>query len=299
MSVTAKTSYFARAALGGMWRSPFVHVVAVSTLAITLVGFALARLASGEVDQLVDTMSGEVELTVYLKPGAEKDQAEQLRAALEHHTSGLAKTVSPQEALERLEAQLGEQGKGLASLPRNPLPWSVEVALPPGARDLPSLRALADRARELDFVEQVDFGEQALERLTAIARGLKLATLVAFAIVFLTTVVVVSATLQLAIYARREEIEIQKLVGGTDRFVRAPFLIEGLLQGSTGAAVASLLVWLFVRFGIPKVSAALGFADTGSFTGLLHPRLFGELFALGAGLGLAGSVVAVRRFLRV
>jgi len=207
--------------------------------------------------------------------------------------------VSPQEALDRLEAQLGDQGKGLASLPRNPLPWSVEVALPPGGRDLPSLRALADQARALDFVDQVDFGEQALERLTAIARGLKLATLVAFAIVFLTTVVVVSATLQLAIYARREEIEIQKLVGATDRFVRAPFLIEGLLQGAGGAAVASLGVWLFVRFGVPKIAVALGFTEANAFTGLLKPRLFGELFALGAVLGLLGSVVAVRRFLRV
>ncbi|MFT3841375.1 MAG: permease-like cell division protein FtsX [Myxococcaceae bacterium] len=299
MSLPAKASYFGRAALGGMWRSPFVHVVAIASLAITLVGFALARLASGEVDALVDTMSGEVELTVYLKEGSTQEQAEQLRIALANHTAGVAKTVSPQEALERLEAQLGDQGKGLSSLPRNPLPWSVEVALPPGGRDLATLRSLADRAQKLDFVEQVDFGEQALERLTAIARGLKLATLVAFAIVFLTTVVVVSATLQLAIYARREEIEIQKLVGGTDRFVRAPFLIEGLLQGSTGAAVASLAVWLFVRFGVPKIAVALGFADTVSFTGLLHPRLFGELFALGGGLGLAGSVVAVRRFLRV
>jgi cell division transport system permease protein len=297
--MTAKASYFGRAALGGMWRSPFVHVVAVASLAITLVGFALARLASGEVDALVDTMSGEVELTVYLKAGATEEQAEQLRLALANHTAGVAKTVSPQQALERLEAQLGDQGKGLSSLARNPLPWSVEVALPPGGRDLPTLRGLAEQAQKLDFVDQVDFGEQALERLTAIARGLKLATLVAFAIVFLTTVVVVSATLQLAIYARREEIEIQKLVGGTDRFVRAPFLIEGLLQGSVGAAVASLGVWLFMRFGVPKIAQALGFADAGSFTGLLHPRLFGELFALGAGLGLAGSVVAVRRFLRV
>ncbi len=299
MSFPAKTQYFARAALGGIWRSPFVHVVAVSSLAITLVGFAFARLASAEVDNLVETLSGEVELTVYLKPSAGEEQAKQLEAALATHTEGKAHTVAPAEALKRLEQQLGEQGRGLSSLPRNPLPWSVEVSLPPGGRDLPALRALADRARSLDFVEEVDFGEQALERLATLAKGLRLATLVAFAIVFLTTVVVVAATLQLAIYARREEIEIQKLVGGTDRFVRAPFLIEGLFQGAAGAGLASLIVWLCVRFGVPRLTLALGFTEAADLTRLLTPRLFGELFALGAVLGLLGSVIAVRRFLRV
>ncbi len=87
----------------------------------------------------------------------------------------------------------------------------------------------------------MDYGDEALERLSPIARALRLASLIAFALVFLTTVIIVSATLQLAIYARREEIEIQKLVGGTDRFVRVPFLIEGLLQGAArrGARLGS------------------------------------------------------------
>src|SRR5262249_59223146 len=83
--------------------------------------------------------------------------------------------------------------------------------------------------------------------------------LVAFAIVAFATVFIVSATLQLAIYSRREEIEIQKLVGATDRFVKAPFLIEGALQGLLGAGVAILALWMFAAALRPQLIALFPF----------------------------------------
>jgi cell division transport system permease protein len=148
-------------------------------------------------------------------------------------------------------------------------------------------------------VTAVDWGEAAVERLSALARGLRWGGLFALAVLLAATVVVVSATLQLAIYARREEVEIQKLVGATDRFVRAPFLIEGLLQGLAGAALAlvglaAVLHWvgpqldlLFAFLRVPSPAAALW--------GLRRTL---ELFGVGAGLGLVGSFLAVSRALQ-
>lgn len=248
MSATSKLAYFVRTAVGSIVRSPFVHVIAVASLSLSLVGFGVARLARAQLDALVDSLGGEVELTVYLADDAPAEPVAELERALTQRTGGEVRRVSPAEALGRLATQLGEDGKGLTELSDNPLPWSLEVRLPKAARDAAALSDLAKRTRALPFVTGVDYGEEALERLTLIARALEIASLVVFSLVFLTAVIVVSATLQLAIFARREEIEIQKLVGATDRFVRVPFLLEGLLQGLLAAALALLAVFGLVQW---------------------------------------------------
>ncbi|MBK7862289.1 MAG: ABC transporter permease [Archangiaceae bacterium] len=299
MSLTASLSYFGRTALNGIWRSPFVHVIAVSSLAIALVGFGLARMAQAQLDKLLYALGGEVEMTVYLADGTTPEKIAELQSALAQRTSGQTRLVSPAEALGRLAEQLGQQGEALQSLAENPLPWSVEVTLPPLAREPEALEQLSQKVRTLPFVTQVDYGQEALERLTAIARALKLGSLIAFVLVFLTAVVVVSATLQLAIYSRREDIEIQKLVGATDRFVRAPFLIEGLLQGVVAATLAALALWAFALFVGPRLAALFSFLDLGTAATRPSPRLLLELYGIGAAMGLCGSVVAVRRFLHV
>jgi cell division transport system permease protein len=299
VSVTASLSYFSRTALNGIWRSPFVHVIAVASLAIALVGYGLARMATAQLDKLLFALGGEVEMTVYLGDGATPEKIADLEAALAQRTGGRTRVVSPAEALGRLAKELGPQGDALTALEENPLPWSVEVSLPPLSREPEALKTLAERVRGLPFVTQVDYGQEALERLTAIARALKLGSLVAFLLVFLTAVVVVSATLQLAIYSRREDIEIQKLVGATDRFVRAPFLIEGLLQGVVAAALSCIALWAFAFFVGPKLAALFQFLDVGSTGTRIEPRLVLELFGIGAAMGLLGSIVAVRRFLHV
>jgi cell division transport system permease protein len=299
MSAPSQLGYFFRTALGSMVRSPFVHVIAVASLALALVGFGVSRLAQKQLDALVASLGGEVEFTVYLVPDAPPEKVEELKAALVKRTGGTAAVVSPAEALGRLARQLGEQGRGLTDLSDNPLPWSVELKLPPAAREPATLAALAQETRKLTFVADVDYGLEALERLTIIARALRLAGLVAFALVGLTTVVIVSATLQLAIFARREEIEIQKLVGGTDRFVRMPFLIEGALQGLLAAALSLVAVFALVHFLESDRAQVVAFLRLGGRLAVDWPRLALEEVGLGMALGLLGSFIAVRRFLKV
>ncbi|HSP77015.1 MAG TPA: FtsX-like permease family protein, partial [Myxococcaceae bacterium] len=157
-----------------------------------------------------------------------------------------------------------------------------------------------EELRALPGVTGVDYGEEAVERLSSIARALGYGGWVGFAVVMMATVVIVAATLQLAIYARREEIEIQKLVGATDRFVKVPFLIEGLLQGLLGAVVALVGLLAFERLVGPGLSSLFAFlVGRGGLAPLLEPRLALELLMVGGALGLGGSFIAVGRFLRV
>lgn len=299
MSAPAKLAYFVRTALGSIVRSPFVHVIAVASLTLALVGFGTARLAQSQLAALVDALGGDVELTVYLADGATPEQVAELELALRQRTGARVSRVSPAEALGRLASQLGEEGQALAALSTNPLPWSLEARLPAEAREPARLAELARKTRGLSFVTGVDYGEEALERLSLIARALEVASLVVFALVFLTAVIVVSATLQLAIFARREEIEIQKLVGATDRFVRVPFLLEGVLQGLTAAALSLLVLLGLVQWVESGDGAVVAFVRLSGALVVDWVRLGAELFGIGAGLGLLGSFIAVRRFLRV
>ena len=123
---------------------------------------------------------------------------------------------------------------------------------------------------------------------------------VALMLVLIAAIVVVAATLQLGMYARRDEIEIQKLVGATDLFVRVPYVLEGLLQGLLGAALAAGGLYLCHALLGPLVAQSLaGLGELPPQLSLTAPRLLGEVAAAGATLGVLGSTIAVGRFLRV
>jgi cell division transport system permease protein len=300
MSALAKTAYFWRSAASGLRHAPFVHFIAVTTIAIALFSAGLAQALGQRIDGLLGSLGGEVQVTVYLSPGLDEEGATVLRERMEASSGGRASLVPPQAALERLARELGDLGEALAQLPENPLPPSLELQVPAERRTPGALKALAEELRGLPGVTGVDYGEEAVERLSAISRALRVGGWVAFAVVLLATVVIVSATLQLAIYARREEIEIQKLVGATDRFVKVPFLIEGFLQGLLGAGVALGGLMLFERLVDPWLNSVFAFLlGPGGPSPLLVPALAAQLMALGCGLGLGGSFIAVGRFLRV
>jgi len=152
----------------------------------------------------------------------------------------------------------------------------------------------------LPAVTGVDYGREWIDRLAAFRKALTLGAAAALALVLIAAVVVVAATLQLGMYARRDEIEIQKLVGATDAFVRTPFVLEGLLQGLLGAALA--IGGLYLCHGVlgPLLAQAMtGLGHLPPEISVTSPHLLGEVAGTGAGLGVLGSAIAVGRFLRV
>jgi cell division transport system permease protein len=298
MGAGAKARTFWRSALEGIRHQPFVHTVSTITLAVALFTVGLARSASTELDRLIGSLGGEVRVTVYLDPRARADVQGAVAAGLRQRGMTVEE-VSPRAALDRLVKELGPAAESLRGLPDDPLPPSLEVRIPEGRRSPETLRALAAELRALPGVTGVDYGEQAVERLHALARALRWAGLLAFAVLVGATLIIVSATLQLAIYARREEVEIQKLVGATDRFVQAPFLLEGVVQGLAGALLAVLALLVFRQTVGPQMASLFSFLRLPTVAAGPSPWLeAGQLGLVGAALGLAGSYLAVHRFLR-
>jgi cell division transport system permease protein len=283
-----------RRALVNLWRAPLPSLLAVITIALALfLGGSLAFTVVGA-RALLASWGAQPAVTAYLDRALSDEQArgvaDQVRAVAPETEVVF---VSPAQALDRLRVQLGELGGALDGLSRNPLPATVELSPRRGG----DLRALAGRVSQVPGVAEVDYGREWVDRLEALGSALRGFGTASLALVGLAALLVVANTIRLAVYARRDEIEIMKLVGATDRYVRAPFLLEGAVQGLCGAALAVSGLLAVQRLLLPRAAAAFAFAS-----GAQAPHLSAQhcalLAAAGALVGLCGSYLAVARFLR-
>jgi cell division transport system permease protein len=283
-----------RRAVDSLSRGPFVSAVAIGTIfvAVLLTG-VFASLFSGA-ERVLSAWVREVPISVYLSPGADLSVA---RAAAESLAPGTkVEVVAPAEALRRLRSSLGDQASVLDGVGPEVLPASVE-ALATGL-SLEQTRELAARLARIPGATEVDYGAAWLERLETFLRRGRRVGLALVGLLALATAVLVANTLRLAVYARRDEIEIMKLVGATDAFVGSPFLVEGLLQGLAGAALAVAALLGAAAALLPWLRAALPIASHLSRSDLLPGSLLAALLAGGASLGVASSALSLGRFLR-
>jgi cell division transport system permease protein len=286
--------HFTRRAIEAMVRGPYVTLTGTGTIfvAVLVTGLFAVTVSGGE--RLLAAWAGEVRISVYLSAGADLARAREAAAAL---APGRAvEAVPAAEGLRRLAASLGEQAHILDGVGADALPDAVEVAVP--GISLEEARALAERLRGVPGAADVDFGTAWLERLEALLRRARLAGVVLLSLLTAGTAVLVSNTLRLAVFARREEIEIMKLVGATDAFVGAPFLIEGLLQGLLGGGLAAAALLGVHAAVAPRLAAAVGLATPLTRAAVLPWPLLGALVGGGALVGLLASGLALARYLR-
>ncbi len=284
-----------RRALGAMARGPYVALVGTATIFVAVFATGLFAAVLGGSERLLQAWAGEVELSVYLAPGS--DLAAAARAARALAPGRPVEAVPAATALRRLQDDLGDQARVLEGVGAGALPDAVGVRAP--GISLDGARELAGRLRAgVPGAVEVDYGNAWLETLERLVRRAKLASLVLFAALAVATAVLVSNTLRLAVFARRDEIEIMKLVGATDAFVSAPFLIEGFLQGLMGAGVAVGALVALHALVVPRLAATLAVAGGLRLGDTLPPPLLAGLVLAGGAVGLLGSALSVARTLR-
>jgi cell division transport system permease protein len=292
--VSFRPIYFTRRALEAMRRGPYVALVGTATIFVALFATGLLAGALGGAERLLAVWAGEVRISAYLAPGTDLAAA---RTAVARTAPGReVQAIPAAAALRQLSRELGDQAHVLDGVGPGVLPDAVDV-LAPGIT-LEGARALAAKLQAIPGVAEVDYGNAWLEKLEALVSRARVAAVVLFAALALATSVLVGNTLRLAVFARREEIEILKLVGATDAFVGAPFLIEGLLQGLCGAVLAILALLGAHALLVARLQASVPFASALKLADTLPPPLLGGLLAGGAAVGLLGSALAVVRTLR-
>ena len=282
-----------RYALRDTFRLLFRHwglsLLTLLTAASVLYILGFTALFALNVRHMVSRVEGGLVVQVYLKKGALPDDLLAKLKAIPVVTS--LKTISPDEAIERLRAKLGNQARAVTLLGENPLPWSVEVSVTKAEYITPLVRDLMI----FPSVEEVLYSGKLVERLSVISRT---ASGVSGAILVLTMVIsalVIFNTIRIAIYSRKEEIEVMLLIGATKTYISLPFVFQWLLLGAGGALLAVAGLWATYASAVAAIRSSLVFLDIIVNRQVLF-QFFLLLFSFGATLGWICSWLAVHRF---
>jgi cell division transport system permease protein len=290
----ARLHYFLRAALHGLRASPMTSVVAVATIGVTLLLVGAFALLVSNMERLLDRFGEDILVSAYLEGG----MPEAAQNALVLRVQGApgvesVRLVSEEEAMRRFREGSSGQASLLEGLDENPLPASLEITLAPESRSSEGLAILVADLDGLPGIDELGYGTEWVEgyaRAMALIRGIGMGIGVVLA---LATLLIVSNTIRLAVYARRDEIEILRLVGAGRSFVSIPFLVEGFIQGSLGGLVATALLYGFFRILSPGLEGGLEL-----LLGFAKPVFIGAegvlgLIVAGAALGTLGSGLAL------
>lgn len=236
------------------------------------------------------------QIEVFLLDDTDKAQAEQIMTQIRTH-EGVTDVQyrSKAEALEILKERWGESGYLLDSLGKNPLPASILISV----ESLDNAGEVAAYAGTLDGIEDVQYYQETVEKLTKITNFLQIGALIIMAFLVVVSVVVVSNTVKLTVFARAKEIRIMKYVGATNWFIRGPFLAEGIIIGMLAALISTGLIALIYKELIAAIGAqvlaivSMPLISTQYMTG----NMLIIFLALGMSIGACGSIVSMRKFL--
>ena len=298
--------YFARESIQNFRRNWVMSIGAVITifLSLLLVGVSMAfgYIASG----IVKSVESKVTIQVFLKDGAPVKDVDALQRTLV--ADPLVKGVdyvSKEEALKKFKRDMAESPEIVANIRGNPLPASLDVTLkdPREVETMvvkikadPLFPKLADRPDNPE--ESLKYGQQIVRKLFAVTRIIRF-VLIGFVLVLaVVSLIFINNTIRLAIYARRKEIGIMRLVGASNWFIRTPFLMEGILQSLIGAALAIFIIVGTTSWILPQVREAIPFLPL-TLTSADMAQISLVLVVVGIVIGLIGSGFALRRYLKV
>jgi cell division transport system permease protein len=295
MSALHQLLYFARSALRGLLGSPMPSAISIATIALAVIPLGGLAIITGNMRELLDQQGEASHVTAFLDAELDADE----ETALAERAAALpdvarVELVTREAALARFRERLGG-GALLEALEENPLPASIEVTLAPGADRGARADGAAAALRAMPGVEEVAGGEAWVE---GYARALALVRSAGFglgAILALATLLIVANTIRLAVYARRDEIEILALVGASRTFLRVPYLLEGAIQGTLGGLLGVGLLYGLYRIAVPQLGDALELFLGWSQPHFLAPDRIAALVAGGAAFGLVGAAAAVWR----
>lgn len=280
----------------GMLQAPLVQALAVATIAVCMLLLGTVVLVWQNAQSIADRWGVDVPITIYLADDADAASSSELAGRIAA-IPGVAstETISPELAMQRLVEGLGDDPELLAGIEADVLPTSIEVRLASEGA-VADAATLAEQLRAEPIVEDVVVAGAWAERAEQLLGTLRQVAIGAAALVGFACLTIVWSTIRLAVYARRAEIQILRLVGGTAAFVRGPFVVEGLVQGALGAALAVALLWLgFAEVG-PLLADAFALAFAAGGLRFLSPIECAALVGFGAALGVLGSRAAVARY---
>jgi len=267
-------------------RAPGLAMLSIFTIAFSLFAVGLFGLVAFNTRLALERLEERVEIRAYVTEGTEVDAV----AAAVGDVRAFPEVasviyVTPEDALKKARTEMAEFQDVFEP---EFLPASLEVRLKPGMRSPDMVKAVSNRLKAYTFVDDVRYGEEWVQKFYSVRRAATAAGIVLGIAFAFAAMIIIGSTIRTSVLARSNEIGIMRLVGATDGFIRAPFLIDGLLKGLIGGVMALVLMW---------VTRAALTATVFAFQFFPAPVLLAGV-AAGALIGLVGSAVSVGRQLK-
>ena len=296
--------YFIKEALRGFTRNLSTALGSIVTIFLSLFVIGVFLVGAAVIGSVVTSVENEVTITVYLDDSAEEAEIESLTNQIRSMNGVSAVTfTSKDQALENFRAmtsnpEIIDQLDGV-----NPLPASLTVEL----SDPQLVQSVADQILSSDLFKKIcdeptnptdslKYGQKTVERLFQLTNYVRYIGIALIALLIFIALVFINNTIRLAILARRKEIAIMRLVGASNGFIRGPFLMEGALHALIGALLAAGGIELIRQLVLPRMQLPFLPMDVPSTTYLM---VYGSLLVAGLLIGLIGSALAMRRYLKV
>ncbi len=300
MSFIYKWTYFFKKAFQGIREALVLHLITIGTICISLIIFGAFLMIIYNLNLWMEAWGGSrIQVTAYLKKGVSMAKVRLLQKSIQNFSEVLAvRFVSKEAALSRLKDELGHQAGILEGLRENPLPASLDVSLRKGYRNSEAMERIALRMKSLDGIKDVLYGQQWMQRLLSFINLLKVMGAGIGGLLMLAIIFIVSNTIKLSVFTRLEEIEIMRLVGATETFIKAPFIIEGMIQGLLGALFAIGGLFLLYWATTPVFEAYPQISVIGLRLNFLPWNRIFQICAGGMLVGIFGSFISLLRFMK-
>ncbi|MBN1192278.1 MAG: ABC transporter permease [Coriobacteriia bacterium] len=299
--------YFAKESVTSFKRNWVMSLGAIITIYLSLLLVGVSVGSGFVLGQVVESVEEKVSIRIFLKDGAVPEEVDALQQELLANAEVATVTyTSKEQALEEFKTTIVQDSPEIVEqLEGNPLPASLDVDLKDprnvmtvvdAIKASPAFAAVADRPDDPE--KSLKYGQQIVNQLFAFTAIMRTVSIVFIGLLAVISLIFINNAIRLAIYSRRKEIGIMRLVGASNWFIRTPFLMEGVIQSLIGAllAIGSLsVVWLYI---LPSLKESLPFLPI-TLSGTAAAQVSFILIGAGIVIGLAGSGLAMRRYLKV
>jgi cell division transport system permease protein len=276
-------------------------ISALVIMCATMIVFGVLFLISENINDYVKEQEDNQGIQVFMYNNATEDEIDELESQLRNigEISGVTKR-SKQDSLEQVAKIIGDADNADAFYELYGDAEIFGVSFIVNLHNLDDKDVVKAKIEKLDNVKEISLSDNTIETLSSFAKGIKIVTYVLLALIIVISTFIISNTIKLTVHARRKEISIMKYVGATNNFIRFPFVVEGIILGLIAASISIVLVGLVYTLVVSNLGAFIsklgitlaGFAD-------MFDLIMGVYLAMGVGIGVFGSVLSMRKYLKV
>jgi cell division transport system permease protein len=294
MTLLRALAYFLEEALVSLWRSRLINALSVGTMAVSLFVLGAFLAVASNLAHVVQRWTDKVQVTFYLEDGIEDRIRNSLVDRLKDDAAVEAvRVVTREQALERFRVLFRDLRTLPDDLGENPFPASVEATLKADRQSPGEVRRLARAHETAPGVQEAQYDLLWVQRLTTALRLIRVVGALLGGILVVAGVFTISNVIRLTVYARQDELDIMRLVGATQAYVKGPFVAEGMIQGGLGGLLSVALLWLTFRVFAAEALAASDLMGRAAV--FLPPTLCLAIVVGGMVVGVIGSLVSLGR----